>query len=143
MKARSLRFGLSACVVGLAVAGLVAGCGDDTGGTGGGGQGGAPPDGLCHQDPLACDEGTTCGFDDEDGASMSCLPAGAGKAGDTCKNVAGKPECGEGLVCLQLKGSDQGACTKFCDGEGDCSGSNECAQVATDGGRKFFACAKL
>lgn len=142
MRARNLLAGSFATVFALALLAAVPGCGDDGGGTGGGGTGGAPPDGRCYEDPLACDDGTVCAFDDEDGKSMTCLPAGKGAKGDACKNVAGTPECGAELVCLQLKGSDSGTCTPYCDGADDCSGGLECAQITTDGGNRFFACAK-
>lgn len=136
-----VRLALAAGAV-VVLVGLSVGCGSESGGSGGGGVGGAPPDGACYQNPLGCEEGTTCSFDDEDGKSMSCLPAGEKKAGDGCKNVAGAPECGEGLVCIQLAGADSGTCKRYCDGPSDCSGGDECAKITTSAGRRFYACAE-
>ncbi|HPM41707.1 MAG TPA: hypothetical protein PLY45_04660, partial [bacterium] len=82
------------------------------------------------------------GRDKRSTATVSGGSPGKGAKGDACKNVAGTPECGAELVCLQLKGSDSGTCTPYCDGADDCSGGLECAQITTDGGNRFFACAK-
>jgi len=116
-------------------------CSDGGGGSGGGG--GAdepPPEGRCYENPLGCEGGTTCAFDDEDGQEMSCLPAGAAGKGDTCRNVAGAPECGEKLVCLQLTGQANGSCTPYCSGDAPCGSGQVCAKVQTEGGHTFYAC---
>lgn len=131
-------------LVAAAIAGLGA-CSSETGGGGGGDDvdRDPPPDGACYQDPVACPDGTTCAFDDENGASMSCLPAGEGRAGDTCQNVAGEPVCGERLVCIQLSGQETGSCARYCDGASDCTAGLTCAKVDTSGGQQFWACVDL
>ena len=143
MRAPKLLVASSGSLFALVLLALAApGCSENPGASGGGAPE-PPPDGRCYEDPLSCEDGTVCAFDDEDGVSMTCLPAGKGAKGAACKNVAKAPECGEGLVCLQLKGADEGTCTPFCDAAEDCSGGLECANITTDGGKKFFACAKL
>lgn len=96
----------------FAVFGL-AGCGSDTTGGAGGG-GGATPAAGCNTDPWSCPAGQTCTIAAQ-GTKFTCLNGGAGKAGDTCKNIIDQPQCGDGLTCFQIQGDADGVCSPFCD----------------------------
>ena len=127
----------------MLAAGLVA-CSSESGGEDGGDvDRDPPPEGACYQDPIACPDGTTCAFDDENGEAMSCLPAGSGGENDACQNVAGEAQCGEGLACLHLTGTDGGHCAPVCDSNEDCDGGLVCAKVTTEAGHSFYACADV
>jgi hypothetical protein len=127
----------------VALLAVVACSSDDGGGGGGAVDRDPPPEGACYQDPLACEDGTTCAFDDEHGESMSCLPAGDAAEGEACQNVAGEPVCDERLACIQLAGDETGTCARFCDGGDDCGGGLTCAKVETAAGHAYWACVDL
>ena len=80
-------------------------------------------------DPNPCLNGGTCAATEDGGASCKCVD---GYTGDTCEvasselgaectpdGLAGQSSCGEGYICIELKGSNGAYCTKKCDGPGD------------------------
>lgn len=97
----------------LAVMVGAAGCGSNEPGGAGGGGGAAPATG-CNADPWSCPAGKTCAISNE-GKTFACLASGAGKVGDTCKNIIDQPQCGDELACFHVEGHESGVCSPYCD----------------------------
>lgn len=106
----------------------VVGCGGSSA-SGAGGGGGAPPG--CNADPWSCPGGQTCAISNE-GKTFTCLNSGAGKIGETCKNIIDQPQCSDGLTCFQLQGDTNGTCSPYCDSSNAahaCPNSATCVSV--------------
>jgi hypothetical protein len=67
----------------------------------------------CAADPFSCATGTTCAAKDQSG-TFACITSGKGAKGSSCNSVAGQPECGDGLTCVQQTAA-AGECLSFCD----------------------------
>jgi hypothetical protein len=94
----------------------------------------------CNDDPFECSSGKTC-WAPHDPSQFDCVTSGAGKLGDSCLSVVGPPDCGDGLMCLQLTTQSSGTCTPFCDGSHPCPNGELCAQVNFGGTVTTHACA--
>jgi hypothetical protein len=86
-----------------------------------------------------CGAGQTCST--VTGQTFSCMPSGAGRAGDPCDATVGAPNiCGDRLVCLAKGVPTAGTCTSWCDKIHPCSGGKTCQVVLTTMGLTLPLC---
>ncbi|HZS37667.1 MAG TPA: hypothetical protein VFF06_12610 [Polyangia bacterium] len=86
-----------------------------------------------------CPAGQTCWA--LDGKNWSCMPSGAGRAGDTCESITNTlPSCGDGLACLATGDPHAGTCVAWCDSAHPCPPSSPCQAVNTTQGATLHFC---